>query len=288
MPSVLVTRILSVAIVVLSIWAAPTIAFWMTCVFALGLAHYAISVVYSRRQIVELARAPQRLIPVLSLGAWGVILFLGNFPLVWFFALHHAFNEAYLLRRIQTTENEPARQLRSVGVLLHVFVYLTLLRHDSNLALLPTEFLFAGLGASYGLFFYYLSRLGGELPLSSLAENCGFELMGIVAVIASLYIDFSFLQIVMYHFVFWMLYPLPKLWNAENAGLPIYVGITIVCTALFVWLAPTASSHREMLESRYFQQFTLWSYFHITTAFALSNAHPDWIVRLFRPRSVPI
>lgn len=37
--------------------------------------------------------------------------------------------------------------------------------------------------------------------------------------------------------------------------------------------------------SFYSEQFTLWSFIHITVAFALSNANPWWIVRWFRPRA---
>jgi hypothetical protein len=36
--------------------------------------------------------------------------------------------------------------------------------------------------------------------------------------------------------------------------------------------------------SLFSKQFTLWSYIHITLSLALSNAHPKWIVDLFRPR----
>ena len=35
------------------------------------------------------------------------------------------------------------------------------------------------------------------------------------------------------------------------------------------------------------QQFLFWSYAHITVSFALSNAHPAWLIRLFRRPSEP-
>ena len=286
MPSVLITRVVGILVVGLTVWAAPSFAFWIGCVFALGLAHYTISVFYSRLQIVDLYRSPQRLIPLLSLGAWGGILFLGSFPLVWFFALHHAFNESYLLRRSVSSGAPGVREFRSVGVLLHVFLYLTLLRHDPALQFIPAEFLFAGLGASYVMFALYLSRIRQNLTRSAIVENCGFELLGIAVLVASVFFKFSFLQVVMYHFVFWMLYPLPKLWSSESSELSIYLGMTIVCLSLFVWLSPRTANASDMFQTTYFEQFTLWSYFHITTSFALSNAHPDWIIRLFRPRSV--
>jgi hypothetical protein len=64
-----------------------------------------------------------------------------------------------------------------------------------------------------------------------------------------------------------------------------YAGLTVVCLAGFFLLSPIGLFPTRTGNSVFAQQFILWTYVHITASFFLSNAHPEWIVNLFRPKA---
>ena len=94
----------------------------------------------------------------------------------------------------------------------------------------------------------------------------------------------SYLYFVLYHVVFWSLFPLPKISAAGKAHLGWYLGLSAACVAAFVAISPIGPVFTSRYAVSIFQrQFILWTYIHITSSFLLSNAHPEWIVNLFRP-----
>lgn len=148
------------------------------------------------------------------------------------------------------------------------------------------QLLLAGLAVSYVAFFYFLSRLRPFLDFRTLVENCSFEVLGLVAVVVSFYVQFTFLQLVFYHFVFWTLFPAAKMYAQAPSRLLPYTSMTLLSLGLFLLLSPVGV-FRSYLSPAIFQKyFIILSYLHITASFALSNAHPQWIVDLFRPRLV--
>jgi hypothetical protein len=151
--------------------------------------------------------------------------------------------------------------------------------------ILNAQFLWIGLAVSYALFFYYLHRIRSLLDLRTFLESCAFELLGLVAVAASFYVNFKFLHIVLYHFVFWSLFPLPKIWAAAPRSVAVYVGLTALLTALFLSLSPIGVPDYRLAGVLFQEQFKVWSYIHITLSFPLSNANPNWVISLFRPAS---
>jgi hypothetical protein len=67
-----------------------------------------------------------------------------------------------------------------------------------------------------------------------------------------------------------------------GTALAAYVASSIVVTGLFVLLSPIGPPSTRIGVQLFTEQFLFWSFAHITLSFALSNAHPDWVVRLFR------
>ena len=284
MPVHFVLHLASILAAAIVVAGAPDTKTWLSVAFALGFAHYLLSILYSGRQIRQLFEQPQVIVPLLWIGLVGAALYLLKFPLILYFAFHHAFNTAYILNDTIKKDDELVRAFRGSSVWLHLFIYLVLLRSNSPLDNLAPGALFAGVAVGYIVFFYYLYRLRTRLDARSLIENCGFELLSIGAIAASFYFDFKFLQVVLYHFIFWAFYPAWKLAHGGIPRLARYLALTGACIAFFWAVSPIGLVSYRLIGSPFEEQFYLWSYIHITTSLMLSNAHPAWIVGLFRPR----
>lgn len=287
MPIYLIFRLASMAAVVAIAARTPEPKLWYSIVFSLGFAHYLVALLYSRNQIIGVFRQSQAVVPLLSLALLGTFLYLSKFSLLIYFALHHAFNEAYVLNHTLPKGDPRVKAFRASSVLLHVLLYFTLLRHTPVLSFLPDELLFGGLVVSYALFFYRLSVIRDHMNLKMLIENCGLEVAGLGLLAASFFVDIGFLQIVLYHFIFWTLYPVPKLMTAGNATLIRYTATTSVVIVGFLLISPIGVGDYVLANSTFSDQFRLWSFIHITTSFALSASHPSWIVELFRGPQKP-
>jgi hypothetical protein len=295
-------RLASVLVVALVDVLSPNNRTWVAVVYAYGFSHYLMALVYSKRQAAEFIVQPLSWLSLVSIGLLGAGLYFSQFPLLFFFALHHAFNEAYVLKHTVPSDDQASKAFRTSAVLLHLFLYFVLLRHTQGIGhvdlspflllrrftpgageILNAEFLWIGLAGSYALFFYYLRRIRSSLDFRRLLEISAFELLGIVAVAASFYVDFKFLHVVLYHFVFWSLFPLPKMWTTAPRSIALYAGMTALLMAVFLSLSPIGPPDYRLAGLLFQEQFRLWSYIHITASFLLSNANPDWVIGLFRP-----
>jgi hypothetical protein len=303
MPIYFILRVASILATLLVVAYSPTQKILLNIVYSLALAHYVLAFVYSRRQITDAFRQPYGLVPLLSIVFLGAGLYAGQFSLLFFFGLHHAFNEAFIMRATLSADDPDVKSLRGSAVLVHFLLYLFILRRQAGFTLgssnpfytfvtgygavskyLPFILLVGALVASYGVFFYYLYRLRRLLTARTLIENCGLEILGLVVAAASFTVFFSYLYFVLYHVVFWSLFPLPKISAAGKAQLGWYLGLSAACVAAFVVISPIGPVFTSRYAAYLFQkQFILWTYIHITSSFLLSNAHPEWIVNLFRP-----
>jgi hypothetical protein len=132
------------------------------------------------------------------------------------------------------------------------------------------------------VFFFYLYRIRRFLNRRTLIENCGGEIAGLFIAVVSLTVTFSYLHVVLYHVISWTFYPIPKLWAQGARQLAIYVGLTTLSIAGFLLVSPLGLFTTRYAVMIFQKQFIMWTYMHITASFVLSNAHPDWIVDLFR------
>lgn len=304
MPIYLLFRIASILIVGLIATQSASQKTWISIVYGFGFAHYVMAMIYSKGQLADTVKQPYALVPSFSIVVLGAALYFGQVSLLFYFSLHHAFNEAFILNAGLPRDNSDVKAFRGSAVLVHLFLYFLILRRQASFSFTPSNPLYSlalglysgnryllpylaigGLAISYVIFFYYLSRIRSLMNLRTLIENCGFELLGLIVLAASIQVRFSYLHIVLYHFVFWSLFPLPKMWTLGRADLVRYLGLTIVCTAAFLLLSPIGLFPSRYATSMFQQQFMLWSYIHITSSFLLSNAHPEWIVNLFRPKA---
>jgi hypothetical protein len=263
---------------------------WSSLLWSLAFVHYALALFYSRRRMALVTSQTHSLIPAVGVTLAGAALYLNQFSLLIYFGIHHVFNEVYLWNRtLSVPEDGGRRALRGSAVLLNGFIYAVLLRHYSELSWIDPSLLFAGLLASYGYFFYCFNRLHPSLSLFTLINSCSFELFGLLLVILSLFTPIGLNHIVLYHFIFWSLYPINKFYKQGHGELTRYLVVSLVLLGIFLLFSPMGVSDRAASEYYYYEQFLFWSFVHITLSFFLSDAHPAWITRWFRlrPKATP-
>ncbi|MGH7885697.1 MAG: hypothetical protein ACRENO_08395, partial [Thermodesulfobacteriota bacterium] len=64
-----------------------------------------------------------------------------------------------------------------------------------------------------------------------------------------------------------------------------YTGLSFALFGIILLLSFKELSPYALSNTTLYDQFYLWSYIHITTSLALSSAHPDWIIKIFRPQT---
>src|SRR5262249_29416263 len=125
-------RIASILIVLLVATHSPSHIAWFALVYSLGFTHYLLTLLYSQRQFAALTTQPFSVLPLFSMLVFGAGLYVFHFPLPLYFAVPHVFNEAYILPHTLPADNEAVRAFRGSAVLLHLFLYVFLLRCTLN------------------------------------------------------------------------------------------------------------------------------------------------------------
>ena len=299
-----IIRIISIIAVVVIKMLCPELISWISIILSIAFGHYLISILYSKRQIGQAFTQPHSALALLVLLMLGSTLFVTEFNLVIFFAIHHVFNEVYLTNHLLTKKDSArAVMLRVSGLIVHLLIYFILLRgdrrlmflHGEHLSFLTRDTVIAALVVAYLFFAISLYLMRQQLKGTKLISCCGFEVVALIVVAATYHwnVKIRFLDIVLYHFMFWMAFPMVKTVQQGVAPTVRYVVLTVVCTGVFLLVSPIGVVHYDMFESArpylslektvFFQQFILWSYLHITATFALSSANPGWIARWFSP-----
>ena len=277
--------ILTVGVILFTGGRAPYSTPWETFVYVLAFGHYVIAFLFSKKQLLEAAGKPQGLIKFTALLALGALAyFRQQFPLILYFGIHHAFNEAYLLDRVtKAREEKDVRALRPAASALNFMVYLFLLRHHPDLQFIPVLWMTVGIGVCYGVFGYRFWKASRMMSGPERIDNSAAEFVLIFFLLLSLHTTFKFLYIVAYHFVYWVLRPLPKLFEEGRADVYRYGALTACLFGIAYLASPLGLVAYPMRGSFFFNQFIFLSYLHITLSFALSDFHPRAIVNFFRP-----
>lgn len=277
-------RVLSIICIIAVKLLVPNHSVWISVVFSVGYGHFLLSVVYAKNQFIQSFSQLQSSILMGLLLVLGGILYYIDFSLIIFFAIHHVFNEVYVVNRSYAQNRTKSFAFfRISSIVLNFFVYFVILRNTSILEFINPDLLLGGLVISYFVFAYSLFGIRQKLKGGKLFDSIAFELTGLIMVGLSYVVYISFIDIVLYHVVFWIFYPLPKFRSLGQLQLARYLFLTIACTAVFLILSPNGVFNYAYSGSIFYKQFFLWSYIHITSSFAISNANPMWINRIFRP-----
>ena len=280
MPFNAILRIFSVLLVtMIATHSSPS--HFESIYFSFALSHYCMAFFYSKKQITQ-ALTHQNFLPLAALVLFGTLMTRYNFPDIFFyFGLHHAITETYLM---SSSKNLGARNwgpLVMSRFLINIFTYGIILRHDPLMRFLPAPVLACGFAASFFLFFYFLLRKQSPLLWPERMNQCLFEITGIGVILFSLFSNFTFTQVIFYHFVLWTFLPLPKIAGEGHRAVLRYSVSTIALMAVFFLLTPAGGNHFNMSQSQLDRQIVLWGYVHITASFALSSFNPQWIIKWF-------
>lgn len=266
--------------------AFPISTSWYSLIFSLGFSHYLLSIFYSRRQIGTLISQPHSIVAGLLVIAAGATLYWQHFPLYAYFGLHHAFNEVYLRRRMLPADADSVTW-RTSAVVLHMAVFILIVRAQVSGDKTLTTIMLIAIVISALIYFQQAWRIRRQLTRQQWLDATAFELIVIALVPVAFYYRFTLEQLVCYHLIFWILYPSVQfIGRRQNTTLMIYLALTIVTVAGFLLISPLGPRQYQVPVRLFYEQFVLWSFIHITLSFALSAAHPDWITRWFRPRTV--
>lgn len=270
---------------------APLNERWDSIVYSMAFGHYFIAFLFSQKQLKQVTDQPHfvwKTMGLLSLG--GLFYFRQWLPLLFYFGVHHAFNEVYQLDRVtKDRENASVRALRPAGAAVNLSVFLFLVRNqlyidrrhpEAGFPFLP---LAAALALSYAVYFYWLWRASRTLSLTELIDNGAAEIVSLFMVYLSFHWVIRSNDIVAYHFIYWALRPVPGLAQTRPTELLKYSALTAFLFGFFFLVSPLGAASYPLQGSLFHKQFILWSYVHITTSFALSDFHPRGIVRFFRP-----
>jgi hypothetical protein len=264
-------------------------------IICLAYSHYLAGLYYSRKQISGVMKSPWGLSKMTFMIALGFLVTIKHLPLLYYFTFHHIFNETYLLNRTVGPDKAQAlKPLRLSAMFLHFFAYFFIFRwHPSIPPLIERAILdpllLCGVMISAAVF---LTRFGSARSLLTRREqvdNCFFELLTLGICVASFFTKIYFMQLVGYHFLFWILHPLSKILEKgafERTGREAakFLGWTVGLTGLFLLVSPIGAPSFRMPERLFAMLFILLSNLHISLSWGLSDAQPDWLVQFFRPK----
>ncbi len=278
-------RIASVLIVILLALVLQPQSAFVTFVFVFSSVHYTLAAFYGRHRIAQALSSPREAFGLVLLTFAALLFFFGRGNLFLLFGIHHVLNEVYLLYR-GAAEGLRAhtRSLRLSAIVFNSVIYVTLLRHTPPATRLDENWLFAALAVSCVFFFANLALARRSFKDASLADLCLFEVLGLIAIAASFFVQISLLHVVMYHFIFWSFYPVQSLARQGRRPVIQYVCLNLVLTGAFFLTSPASPFPLRMSDVLFMAQFRFWSMLHILTSFSLSAAHPVWIRKLLQPR----
>ena len=266
---------------------------WDSYVYSLAFGHYFMALIFSKKQIRQIMAEPGfawKAAGLLALG--GLIYYRQWLPLLLYFGIHHALNEVYQLERVTSRKMNPDfASFRYAGIAVSLSVFLFLVRkqlfldraHPENP--FPVAWLAGAVIVSYAVYFYRFRRIAMTMSRTERIDNCAAEIVYLALIFVSMHHQIRSNDVVAYHFIYWMIQPLPTLSKDGAAEVTKYIGATALLFFVFFIVSPLGPIPYPLRESWFHKQFIFWSYFHITLTFALSNSNPRPLVNFFRPQA---
>jgi|GEM_PF-2482423 len=278
-----IERIASVLVVAAIACVVADSRTWMALVISAATGHYLLSVGYSRKQIAQVCSRPGPLAGFLALILAGIFLYRGGFPLIVIFGIHHVFNEVYLLdRTLKLRDRGEAAFFRTSSILVNFSLYFATVRSYEELHWINHMFLFASVAVTCVLFLVALTRVRQVVEPSRILDCVIFEVVGLALLAVSFYRPINVFHVVLYHCVFWGVYPLQKMARQGAGEVGRYLGQNAVSIGAAFLVSPLAFVAVHFSDANWDAFFRFSSWLHIMMAFGLSTAHPAWITRLFQ------
>lgn len=278
MPLKTIIRIISILLVVaISNWTTKT--GFHSVFISIGLSHYLIGFIYSKKQFLQIIMQPKSFLAFLGLVLIGILITYFRCPsIVYYFGLHYALSEAYLMNLSTGNVQKKFTSPILSRFFLNFFIYNAMLFRG----FVSTPIYVTGALLSCILFFYFLSQYKSYLKMPIYIDNVLFEITGLAMLICSLFFQFTFHQIILYHFISWIFIPQFDISTNKYRGTLSYFLITFLATGAFVLITPLGNLNLKIPINELLEQVTLWGYIHITASFAFSSFNPGWVIRWFR------
>jgi hypothetical protein len=247
--------------------------------------HYALAFLYSKKQIAGLFSQKSTLVGLGVIAALIYSCYVGHIWLLTFvFGFHLVFNEVYLLHRSTLKPTfERTRALRVWSSIFCLFLYTIAVRHMLGWVGENMMVVCAGATICGVIYAWTLSKSLALFTRTNIIDAIGLELMGLTAVALSFFAPIGIFEVVLYHITFWGIYPLLKM-QAQPKLIAAYLLQNVAGFLIALQLTPLGWLAWHFSVPQLMDQFRLWSFIHIFTSLAISNAHPGWLVRLFQPR----
>lgn len=266
---------------------------YTSVILSLGLAHYAASFLYASKPVSKLGSTGFAWAALAALLVLNMALYFGpndkETTLLVYFGIHHVCNEVYITHRAMRGAFPRLWRLRIAAILLNAALYAAILSHERLIAAyVPIGAIVAAVILLGSVYAFELSRVSPLLTRKQAVDLVSVEVLGLVVAAAVLVFDLNirFLDVVFYHFVFWAIYPVAKLAKTAGwRGVRRYGIVNTSMIALAFAASPFGVTHYELGPSLFLQAFFFLSFLHISASFAVSDQHPAWIIRLFRPQS---
>ncbi len=274
-------------LVVFVLWRSLSLPNYVAVYFSIVMGHYLLALLFSGKQIRQvLGQTASRPPFAALLSVTGLLVFFVKPSIDVYFGLHHALNEAYATNTFSGDSQKRWDRLDVSRFFFNLFTYYVIARSNLSISnVFPAWFLAAGWAVSLVLMAYFLFRARSSMERSRFLDYVLMEALALVLVGLSLQYKFETHYVMMYHFIFWILFPALK--TAMRGAGPshlAYFAWTAVVTGAFSCLFTWLWGRPFMVGLTYPQMVTqvaLWGYVHITLSLALSSANPRWIRRVF-------
>lgn len=254
----------------------------ISVIFAVSISHVVMAFYYSKSQRKYLMQNwRSHSLPLLFIGSFLYFsLFFDSPPIHLLFGFHHICNELYLVKQ---KFKEMPRSLQVARIFLVTTVYLTLTRVDLYyLPTVPEPIWQTIILASGAVFFFILFRTRKKVGTSWVIQDFAFEGCAfLVALWSAFNVSATLDHILMYHFLLWMVIPIPRILSKGKGALEAYLVLTVLSIGICVPFTPLFLHLGDLNIDQMSYITRLFGYFHFITSYALSPGHPYWINRWF-------
>ena len=276
----IISRYLALLVVIVLSHFTNQTQFFAT-VTCIGLAHYVLALIYSKKAIFRLNG--QRTLQI-KFGLWIVAaIAMARYnlpPILFYFGLHHALTESYCFE-VSTSDWFNKTSVKASRFWFVLFSYLVVLGETPPLNHVPHWIFLGGFIVPFVLFCWQLISASKMPRPLSIWPVLLYELPLCLILVLSFYVTISFLQVILYHFLFWAVLPFLKKWDISKQETLKYVFLSVGVTTFFYLLLPASGTHWAMPIWKLAFFFWIFGGVHISLSFAMSAANPDFIVRFF-------
>ncbi len=279
----------STALAVLLLAATVTESTLISVVICLSFGHIILALYYSWSRVTRIYAERKEIgWPILAVLVAVLVTMIFDWPsILFYFWLHHTFNEYYFQNKhLPFAQKTPL--LITGRYVLETAIYFSIARQDFW-NLLQVNFSEVWLTSSFFLavlfFAWTCFRTRKEVPSSEIKGLWSVAAVGIAFSLFSLFIyPGTQDHIILYHFTLWSLYPIGKMRKMGGRAVRNYVFQTIVLTAIIVPFTPLMFNIGKFTNEQLSFLIRMMGFFHISTSYALSEYHPQFIRNLFKIR----